>query len=162
MRDRKAHCMEGALFAAACLEHLGQEPRIVNLTAVRDDDHIIALFKAYGKYGSVAKSNFTGLRYRSPVYRTIRELVLSYFDDYFNTNGELTLRGYTRPLLLSAGRFGMWHTREDDLYDVSDHFDRLRSFTIISPAEARRLGPVGDKVYKAGLLGVNRKGLYKV
>ena len=84
MRERKAHCMEGALFAAAALEFIGYKPIMVYIMAVRDDGHALAIYKRNGKYGCLAKSNVSVLRYRSPVYRTLRELVISYFDYYFN------------------------------------------------------------------------------
>ncbi|MFH0991069.1 MAG: hypothetical protein V1799_13755 [bacterium] len=162
MNSGAAHCMEGALFAAAALEFLGYKPLIVDLIAQRDDDHIIAIYKRNGKWGCVAKSNYTGLRYRSPVYRTLRELALSFFDDYFNVKQELTLRGYSPPLLLSKRHFGKWQIREDDLYDVSDHFEKMKQIPLITKAEVRSLRRVDDKLYRAGLLGSNPKGLYKI
>ncbi len=160
LRDRKAHCMEGALFAAAALERLGHPPLLVDMRAERDDDHILALFRADGRLGAIAKSNFTGLRYRSPVYRSLRELVISYFDLYFNSEGELTLRGYTRPIDLSGDRFGQWRTREDDLDDIGDHMDRLGVIRVVTPEQVRRLRPVPAAEMEAGLLGANLKGLW--
>ena len=160
LRDAKAHCMEGALFAAAALERLGYPPVLVDLRAERDDDHIIALFRRDGRLGALAKSNFTGLRYRSPVHRTLRELVLSYFEDYFNPDGELTLRGYTRPLDLRTPRFGEWRTREDDLDDIGEHMDTLPVRVLVTPAQARCLRRVPAAEMEAGLLGANPAGLY--
>ncbi|HET9981934.1 MAG TPA: hypothetical protein VFQ38_00035 [Longimicrobiales bacterium] len=160
MRDRKAHCMEGALFAAAALEHLGHPPRVVDLRAERDDDHILAIFRVGNGLGALAKSNYTGIRYRSPVYRSLRELVMSYFEDYFNPSGEQTLRGYTRPLRLTSRLFGAWQTREDELDEIGDHFDRMDVIRIVTAAEAERLRPVPPYLYEAGLLGANPKGLY--
>ena len=84
LRDRMAHCMEGALFAAAALRMNGHPPLLLDLEAVRDDDHVLAIFRLRGHWGAAAKSNFAGLRYREPVYRTLRELVMSYFEQYFN------------------------------------------------------------------------------
>lgn len=160
LRDRKAHCMEGALFAAAALERLGHPPLLVDMRAERDDDHILALFRAGDRLGAVAKSNFTGLRYRSPVFRSLRELVMSYFEDYFNSDGELTLRGYTRPIGLGGDRFGQWRTREDDLDDIGDHMDGLAVIRIVTPAQVRRLRRVPPAEMEAGLLGANPKGLW--
>lgn len=88
MRDRFAHCAEGALFAAAALTVNGVPPLIVDLEAVRDDDHFLAVFRDHGRWGAIAKSNFAGLQFREPVYRTLRELVMSYYEHYFNTAGE--------------------------------------------------------------------------
>ena len=95
LKNKRAHCMEGAIFAAACLEHVGFDPLLVDLQAVNDDDHVIAVFRIKNCWGAVAKSNFTTLRYREPVYKTLRELAMSYFDFYFNTIGEKSLRGYS-------------------------------------------------------------------
>jgi hypothetical protein len=162
MRDKKANCMEGAFFAAASLESLGFNPSVVYFYAVRDDGHAITLFRRNGKYGSIAKSNFTGLRYRSPIYKSVREVVLSYFDHHFNILKELTMRKYTQPLYLKQTLFPDWQLREDDLFDISDHFDKLRTYTIITPYEARSLRLVDEMSYKAGLLGADKKGLYKI
>jgi hypothetical protein len=162
MRDKKANCMEGAFFAAASLEFMGFKPSVVYFYAVRDDGHAVTLFRRNGKFGSIAKSNYTGLRYRSPVFKSVRELVISYFDHHFNTRGELTMRSYTQPLYLKNALFPEWQIREDDLFDISDHFDRLRAFTIITPYEARSLRLVDEKSLKAGLLGADKKGLYKI
>ena len=88
VRDRKAHCFDGAVFAAAMLRRLGHPPLIVDLLPnERDDDHMLALFRVDGLLGAVAKSNFSGLRYREPICRSLRELILSYFEDYFNAAG---------------------------------------------------------------------------
>src|SRR3954454_1051484 len=91
LRHGAAHCMEGALFAAAALRMLGHKPLVVDLEAVRDDDHVLAVFREKGCWGAIAKSNYAGLRFRNPVYRTIRELALSYFEHYYNLKGEKTL-----------------------------------------------------------------------
>lgn len=160
LRDGRAHCMEGALFAAAALEQLGQPPVLVDLRAERDDDHIITLFRRGGLLGALAKSNFTGLRYRSPVHRTLRELVLSYFEDYFNSDGELTLRGYTRPLDLRTARFGQWRTREDEMDDIGEHMDTLPVRVLVTPGQAPTLRRVPPAEMEAGLLGANPAGLY--
>lgn len=162
LRDKKANCMEGAFFAAACLELHGFDPSVVYMIAVRDDGHAITLFKRNGRYGSVAKSNFTGLRYRSPVHKTVREVVLTYFDQHFNIQKELTLRKYTQPLYIRESLFPNWKIREDDLFDLSDYFDKLRTYTLVTPSMEESLRLVDDKLYKAGLLGADKKGLYKI
>jgi len=141
---------------------MGFKPTIIYIIAVRDDGHALAIYKKNGKYGSLAKSNFTGLRYRSPIYRTIREVVLSYFENYFNLKKELTLRQYTHPLYLTEKLFSNWQTRENDLYDISDYIDTLRTYTIVTPKEAKSLRMVDDRLFNAGLLGANKKGLYKI
>src|SRR5215510_13696241 len=116
-----AHCFEGALFAAAALRVNGRPPLILDLESVRDDDHVIAVYRANGCWGAIAKSNYAGLRFRSPVYRTLRELVLSYFEHYYNLDGEKTLRAYSRPVNLSRfDRIG-WMTSEEDLWVMPEY-----------------------------------------
>ena len=96
----RGHCLDGALFAAYALSRLGDPPLVVDLLQEPglDDDHVLAIFRRNGRLGALAKSNFTGLRYREPVYASVRELAMSYFEDYFNVNGVRTLRGYTAPI----------------------------------------------------------------
>ena len=110
LHDRVASCLEGGIFAAAALRVIGFPPLIFDLEAEQDTDHVIAIFKVRGHWGAVAKSNFTGCRYREPVYRTLRELAMSYFNIYFNLRGERTLRRYSRPVNLA--RFD--HLQLDD------------------------------------------------
>ena len=95
---RTAHCLEGALLAAAALRVQGQPPLLLDLEAVRDDDHVLAVFKQHNCWGAIAKSNYSGLRFREPVYRTLRELAMTYFEHYFNLEREKTLRKYSRPI----------------------------------------------------------------
>src|SRR5579863_8770892 len=101
LRENVAHCMEGAMLAAAAMRVLGYPPLIVDLEGEQDDDHVIAVYKSGGCWGAVAKSHFNGLRDRPPIFRTLRELALSYFEDYYNLRGERTLRTYSRPVDLS-------------------------------------------------------------
>lgn len=157
--DRTANCMEGALFAAACLERIGHPPRIVNIVAVRDDDHVIAVYRRQGLYGSVAKSNYTGIRYRNPVYRTVRELMLSYFEDYFNPFAELTMRGYTRPLDLRGRRYAGWHAAADIDY-LSDALDAQPRYGVLPPDGEAGLRPADERLLRAGLLGADPAGLH--
>ena len=103
LRERIAHCLDGALFAAVALRRLGYPPLILYMISNdRDDDHLLALFKRDGRWGAVAKSNVVGLRFREPIYRTLRELVMSYFEQYTNVERKKTLRSYTVPLNLKA------------------------------------------------------------
>jgi hypothetical protein len=151
LRDGTAHCAEGALFAAAALRVHGRPPLIVDLEAVRDDDHVIAVFRESGLWGSVAISKFAGLRYRSPVYRTIRELVMSYFDHYYNWDGERTLRAYSRPISLAQfDRIG-WMTAEQDVWPITEYLTRVSHTSIVTRAAVRRLGPLDRRSYGAGL-----------
>jgi len=153
LRLGTAHCMEGALLAAAALQFAGEPPLIMDLTAVRDDDHVVALFRRRGCWGAIATSKFSGLRYREPVYRTLRELAMSYFEQYFNLAGERTLRGYGAPLNLSRFRQLHWTTAEADLWPLAEALGRQRHFRLLSPAAARALHRVDRRLKAAGVLG---------
>lgn len=161
LRDRKAHCFDGALFAAAALRRLGHPPRILDLFAEDDDDHLLALFQVGGHWGALAKSNFVGLRYREPIHRTLRELALSYFEDYYNSAGRRTLRSYTAPLDLRRYDHLGWMTDDEPLEIIAQATDRLRRYALITPAMARRLLPVDRRSLQAGMLGTNPAGLYR-
>ncbi|MGA9408237.1 MAG: hypothetical protein WBW71_13975 [Bacteroidota bacterium] len=161
LSDRTAHCYDGAVFAAMALRRIGFPPLIVDMDSVRDDDHVIALFNRRGRFGAIAKSNFVGLRYREPVYISLRELVMSYFESFYNVDYEKTLRQYTRPLNLSAYDKLNWTTSDAALDVIGDALNNIRIYKIIDAAMARSLSLVDKRTYKAGMLGVNKAGLYK-
>jgi len=121
MRDRTAHCFEAALFAAAALRINGWPPLILDLVAVRDTDHVIAVYRIDGCWGAIAQSNYSGLRFREPIYRTVRELAVSYFEDYYNPMGEKTLREYSRPVNLSRFDPMGWMTAEEDVWAIAEY-----------------------------------------
>jgi hypothetical protein len=152
LADQTANCIEGAVLAAAALRVQGEPPLIMDLTATRDEDHVIAVFRRGALWGAIATSKFTGLRYREPVYRTVRELAMSYFEQYFNLAGERTLRGYGRPVNL--GRFDAlrWMTSAEDLWSIADHLERIPHVPLLPAAAARRLTPLGADLRAAGLL----------
>ncbi|HEY1205703.1 MAG: hypothetical protein ABSH46_17075 [Bryobacteraceae bacterium] len=154
LRDRTAHCLEGALFGAAALRANGYPPLLLDLEAVRDDDHVLAIFRQHGYWGAIAKSNYAGLRFREPVYRTLRELAMSYFEHYYNLAAEKTLRAYSRPVNL--GRFDRigWMTTEEDLWAISDHLFGIPHRPLLSPAAPHRLSRVDDRLYRAGMVGM--------
>ena len=162
LRERTAHCFDGALFGAAMLRRLGYPPLILDMLAERDDEHLLALYRVDSHWGAVAKSNFVGLRFREPVYRTLRELVMSYFEDYFNSAGERTLRGYTVPLDLSVYDRQGWMIDDAILDAIADRTDRIRRYRLLTPAMVARLTLVDARSYQAGLLGANPDGLYRV
>lgn len=163
LRDRKAHCFDGALFAAAALRRLGFPPLIVELIPnERDDDHLLAVFRVEGCWGAVAQSNFVGLRYREPVYRSVRELIMSYFEPYFNAAGERTLRGWRGPVNLRVFDRLAWMTRDDGLEALADGLDRYAVRPVLTPAQIARLTPVDERSVRAGLMGANAAGLFKV
>jgi hypothetical protein len=153
LRDKVAHCFEGALLAAAALRVQGFPPLLVDLESVRDDDHVLAIFKQHGCWGAIAKSNYSGLRFREPVYRSLRELVMSYFEHYFNLRREKTLRNYSRPVNLARfDRIG-WMTAEEDLWAINDHLAQLPHVALMKDAARRRLARVDDRLFAAGLAG---------
>lgn len=154
LRDRVAQCMEGALFAAAALRVQGFPPLIVDLEAHRDDDHILAVFRQNGCWGAVAKSNYAGLRFREPVYRTLRELVMSYFEHYYNPAGEKTLRRYSRPVNLRRfDRIG-WITAEADLWAIPEYLYTISHQSLLTREMERRLNRMDDRLFKAGRVGL--------
>jgi hypothetical protein len=162
LRERTAHCFDGALFAAAALSRLGHPPLILELLPNdRDDDHLLALYKRTGYWGALAQSNFVGLRFREPVYRTLRELVLSYFEQFYNLEREKTLRGYTRPLNLQAFDDRGWMVDDRLLEGISERLDKIRRYSLITERMAADLSPMDERSYQAGLLGANEAGLYQ-
>jgi hypothetical protein len=156
MRDRTGHCMEGALFGAAALRMLGYPPLLLDLEAVRDDDHVLAIFRLRGHWGAVATSNYAGLRYREPVYRTLRELAMSYFEDYFNLQKEKTLRRYSRPVNLRRFDSIEWMTAEEDVWAIPEYLCDIAHRPLLGPGMAARLGPVDERLFAAGLVGLVR------
>ena len=152
LADRTANCIEGAVLAAAALRVQGEPPLIMDLTAVRDEDHVIAVFRSRSLWGAIATSKFTGLRYREPVYRTLRELAMSYFEQYFNLAGERTLRGYGRPVNLARFDRLRWMTSAEALWPIAAHLERIPHIPLLPATAARRLTSLGPDLRAAGLL----------
>lgn len=163
MQDRLAHCLDGGLFAAMALRRLGFPPLILDILPAphRDDDHVLAIFKVDGCYGAVAKSNFVGLRFREPVYRSLRELVMSYFASFFNIEGEKTLRAYTRPINLSTYDQMNWLWNDAAADAVEAYLKTLKTIPLITPTQAARLENADPLSFKAETLVSNPAGLYK-
>jgi hypothetical protein len=153
LRDRVAHCMEGALFAAAALRAQGFPPLLVDLEAVRDDDHVLAIFRRHGLWGAIAKSNFSGLRFREPVYRSLRELVMSYFEHYYNDAGEKTLRTYSRPVALRRFDRIDWMTAEQDVWPIPEYLTAIPHMPLLPLATVRSLNRVDARLQAAGRFG---------
>jgi len=153
LKKRVAHCMEGAMLAAAALRRLGHPPLLVDLEAVRDTDHVLAVYRNNAHWGAVAKSDYSGLRSREPVYRTIRELAMSYFEHFFNPAGEKTLRAYSRPVDLSQFDRHSWMTSEEDVWIVPNYLCDLKHTPIVSKAMLRKVAPMDKRLYAAGRLG---------
>jgi hypothetical protein len=163
LRDRQCHCLDGGLFAAAALRRLGYPPLILDLVPEpgTDDDHVLAIFKKNNLYGAIAKSNFVGLRFREPVYRSLRELAMSFFEGFYNIDGLKTLRGYSRPLDLTNYDSYQWEISEKGVEVVVERFYSLKSTPLLDEEVVASLSPVDRRSYEAGMLGTNYDGLYK-
>jgi len=153
LRERKGHCLEGALLAAAALRINGHPPLLMDLEAVHDDDHVVAIYRERGLWGSIAKSNFAGLRFRAPIYRTLRELALSYFEHYYNLRGERTLRSYSRPMNLTRLDSQHWMTSEENVWCVPEYLIAARHYPLFSDKVARALPRLDRRSFEAGMHG---------
>jgi hypothetical protein len=153
LHERRGHCMEGALLAAAALRVSGHPPLLMDLEAVRDDDHVVALYRERGLWGGIAKSNYAGLRFRSPVYRTLRELAISYFEHYYNLRREHTLRNYSRPVNLSRLDSQHWMTAEEDVWCVPELLIEAKHYELVPDKVVRALPRLDPRSFEAGLHG---------
>jgi hypothetical protein len=153
LRERTAHCLEAAIFGAAALRTLGLPPLLLDLEGEQDSDHVIAVFKQRGHWGAIAKSNFAGLRHREPVYRTLRELAMSYFEMYFNLRGDRSLRTFSQPVDLRRFDDLDWMTTERDIWFIPEHLLEISHTRLLTPAMAKRLHRVGERSLAAGLVG---------
>ena len=157
LHHRLASCLEGGIFAAAALRVIGFPPLIFDLEADRDTDHVVAIFKVRGHWGAVAKSNFSGCRYREPVYRTLRELALSYFNIYFNLRGERTLRRYSRPVNLARFDHLHWMTSEKPIWFIAEHLVDIPHIPLLKPAMVKRLTRVDSRTMRGEMVGHRKK-----
>ncbi len=153
LRENTAHCFEGATFAAAALRANGYPPLILDLEAENDTDHVIAIYRTGGHWGAIAKSNYTGCRYREPVYRSLRELALSYFDVYFNLRRERSLRTFSRPV--NRARFDTlrWMTTNKPLWFIAEYLFEIHHYRLLTPGMEKRLHRLDDRSFRAGCLG---------
>jgi hypothetical protein len=152
LRERKAHCLEGAFLAAAALWLHGNEPLLLDVTSTKNDfDHVVALFKKHGRWGAISKTNHAVLRYREPVYRSYGELAMSYFHEYFMYDGKKTMRTYSKPFNLK--KFGYaWVTSEENLWDLGDALDDSPHIQVLTPAIIHSLRKADAIEIKAGKL----------
>ena len=157
LRENTAHCLEGAIFAAAALRVLGFPPLILDLEADQDTDHVLAVFKRRGHWGAIAKSNFSGCRYREPVYRTLRELALSYFHTYFNLRGERTLRRYSRPVNLTRFDRQAWMTSENGILFIAEHLVDISHRPLLRPGLEKELTRVDRRTWDSEMVGHLKK-----
>lgn len=153
LRNETAHCLEGALLAAAALEEHGLPALLIDLESVRDDDHVLAVYRSGGYWGAIGKSNYTGLRFRSPVYASLRELAISYFDHYYNLQGEKTLRGYGGPVNLRRFDKRGWKTDEGPVWYIPEHLCEIRHYNLWPRALGNRRLRMDKRSFDAGRLG---------
>jgi hypothetical protein len=157
LHDRTASCLEGGIFGAAALRVLGFPPLIFDLEAEQDTDHVVAIFKVRGHWGAVAKSNFTGCRYREPVYRTLRELAMSYFNIYFNLRGERTLRRYSRPVKLKRFDDRSWMTTDKPVWFIAEYLCEIPHIALLTPAMEKNLARVDRRTFRSEMVGHRKK-----
>lgn len=158
LRERRGHCVEGALLATTALRLHGHPPLILDLEAERDDDHVLTIFRREGLWGAIGKSNYSGLRYREPVYKSLRELAMSYFEHYFNRRGERTLRGYSRPINLARFDSTGWMTAEDDPWHIPNYLTTISHTSLIPRKVVHRLTLQDPRLKAAGEFGMRKTG----
>ncbi len=142
LKKNKADCIEGAFLASAILEFHGYKPLVVDLRSTKkpyDYDHVIAVFKIDGFWGTISKTNHSVLRYREPIYKNIRELVMSYFHEYFLDSGLKTLREYSLPINMNRFNETNWRTTEKSLSKIMEEIDRVRHIKILSTKQEKNL-----------------------
>jgi hypothetical protein len=153
LAEQTAHCLEGAIFAAAALRANGYPPLLLDFEAEHDTDHVIAIYKENGCWGAVAKSNYTSCRWREPVYKSLRELALSYFNAYFNLRRERTLRRFSVPVNLKRFDDQNWMTTDKDVWFIVYHLFEIKHYPLITAAQAKRLHRVDERLFQAECLG---------
>ena len=155
MMSKDAHCLEGGLLAAAVIELWGYKPLMVSLQAEDDDHHVITVYKGKKGWGSFSKSNTTLLRGRDPVYASVRELVMSYFDFYFNLKGQKSLYAYSLPINLNHYNHWNWRTSDEDLNNLGKSFNDVVHYEILTQKELKALPKVNQLIRKASYLSAN-------
>ena len=161
LKAKKAHCMEGAMLASAILEFHGRKPWLLDLRSVKrpyDDDHVVAVFKEGGSFGAISKTNHAILRYREPIYRTVRELAISYFHEYFLDDGSKTLREYSALFNLSHFDKINWRTSSRDLFEIPRYLDKVKHYSLLSEKQIRNLRKADKIEIIAGKLVEYRRG----
>ncbi len=152
LKHNTAHCMEAALFAAAVLLYHGSKPLLLDLRATKEDfDHVVALYRQNGFWGAISKSNHAVLRFREPVYKTTRELAMSYFHEYFLDNGKKTLRSFSKPFNLTKYDPD-WITAKDDVWKIPNELDDSRHVDILSKVLIKKLRKADGIEIRAGKL----------
>lgn len=166
LEKRKCHCIEGAFLAAVALRLQGKKPLVVDLKTTKNDfEHVLAVFKQHGKWGAITKTNHAVLRYREPVYNSIRELVMSFFHEYFDNKGRKNLRNYSLPVNLARFDKKAWMASEDNLWHIHDYLDKVKHFKILNRKQIAGLRKADKIELKAGDFvewskGKNRKNRF--
>lgn len=152
LQKKKAQCIEGALLAAVILRFHGHQPLLVDLTANQEDeDHVVTVFKKNGHWGALSKSNHATLRYREPIYQTIRELVMSYFHEYYTSKeGKKTLRSYAGPINLARFDKKNWMTTKEEVWYIAEYLDQVPHKQILSRSQIASLRRADAVELKAG------------
>jgi len=159
LEKKTCHCIEGAVLAALALRITGYPPLILDLKANRNDlDHVVAVYQKYGKWGAISKTNHAVLRYREPVYNSIRELVMSYFHEYFDNLGRKNLRSFSNPVNLKIFDKRHWMTTREDLNYLPEHLDSVKHFPILNKKQIRYLRRADQVEIKAGNIVEWKKG----
>jgi hypothetical protein len=153
LRQNTAHCFEGAIFAAAALRANGYPPLILDFEAENDTDHVIAVYRIKGHWGAIAKSNYSSCRFREPVYRSLRELAMSYFDTYFNLRRQRTMRTFSRPVNLKRFDDQQWMTTEKTIWFIVYYLLEIHHTKLLPRGMAKRLHRVDERTFKAETLG---------
>jgi hypothetical protein len=153
LRENTAHCCEGAIFAAAALRVNGYPPLILDMEAEHDTDHVIAIYQERGRWGAIAKSNYTNCRFREPVYRSLRELAMSYFQIYFNMRKQRTLRTYSRPVNLKRFDDQQWMTTEKPVWFIVYHLIDIPHIKLLTRGMINHLHPVDERTFQGEILG---------
>lgn len=153
LQENKAQCMEGAMLAAAILRVNKHPPLVLSMESTKDDfDHVVAIFKQHSHWGAISKTNHAVLRYREPIYKSIRELVLSYFEEYFDSKGKKNLRAYSRPINLSRFDKLDWMTSKEDIWYIPEYLCDVPHTKILTRPMLRTLRkahPFQVKTYEA-------------
>ncbi len=164
IQKKKAQCLDGALIAAAALEYHGHKPLLMDLRAnERDADHILAVYTYKNHYGAIAKSNYVGIRFREPVYRTLRELAISYFNNYVSPQRERTLREYSRLINLANFNKVDWRNAppDEDIYEpLATRLDQTTHYRLFPKAIERKLQLSDKRLVQGEMVGLDPKGLY--
>ena len=153
LREQTCHCLEGAIFAAAALRVIGFPALVIDFEAVNDTDHVVSVFQIDGHWGALAQSNYSGCRYREPVYRSLRELAMSYFEDYFNLRCERTMRTYSKPVNLARFDSRHWMTTEKPIWFIPEYLVDIPHIKLLTPRMIKRLSRVDERSKGAALYG---------